>query len=117
MSFSINHRKSGTVTVVDLGGRIILGEPEKQLLEHINELIRQGDRSFLLNLGNVNFLDSAGLGTIVKCYKAATENNGHLKLLNVPPKVLRLLQITNLQTFFEIFDDETTALNSYAIPQ
>ena len=113
MSVKIDHRKSGLVTVVDLSGKIILGDAANQLLATAKELIGQGERNLLLNLAEVSYVDSAGLGTMVKCYKAATESQGRMKLLNVSGKIRVLLRITKLQSIYEIFDDETAAINSF----
>jgi anti-sigma B factor antagonist len=113
MSLTIDHRKSGPVTVVDLSGKIILGEAANRLWETAKELISQGERNLLFNLAEVPYLDSAGLGAFVKCYNAANDSQGHIKLVNVSGKIRELLRITKLQTLFEIFDDETTAVKSY----
>jgi len=113
MSLKIDHRKSGPVTVVDLNGKIVLGDASTQLLETVKELISQGERNFLFNLAEVPYLDSAGLGTFVKCFNTASATKGRVKLVCVSAKIRELLRITKLHTLFEVFDDETAAINSY----
>jgi anti-sigma B factor antagonist len=109
----ILQRKIGAVTVLDLEGKVILGEPSNRLLETTKNLLTQGERNLLLNLAEVSYLDSAGLGSVVQCYSSVLHSNGRLKLLKVPARILELLRTTKLQSRFEMFEDEATALESY----
>ena len=112
MSLKIDHRKSGSVTVVDLSGKIVIGNGAEQLLQTAQELVRQGERNLLFNMTDVSYLDSAGLGIIVKCHNAATASHGHIKLVNVSSRIRDLLRITKLHTLFEVFEDEAAAVRS-----
>jgi len=109
----IAERNSGKVTVLDLSGRITLGEGDVLLKDKLHSLVNQGRRDVLLNLGNVNYVDSAGLGAIVSAYTTMTRAGGSLKLANVTKKLQDLLSITKLLTVFETFDSEDEALRSY----
>jgi anti-sigma B factor antagonist len=113
MSLKMVQRKTGSVVILDLAGKVILGEPANQLLETTKALVSQGERNLLFNLADVSYLDSAGLGIVVKCYKAATEKQGRIKLLGVPQNIRDLLRITKLQSFFELHDDEAAAVQSF----
>ena len=112
MSLKIDHRKTGSVTVVDLSGKIIVGDGAERLLETAKDLVRQGERNLLFNMSGVSYVDSAGLGVFVKCHNAATESDGRIKLVNVSARIRDLLRITKLHTLFELFDDESTAVRS-----
>ena len=113
MSLQIRHRKSGSVTVVDLDGKIVVGDAVNVLLDTSKRLIGEGDLHLLFNLAGVSYLDSAGLGAFVKCHNIATDKQGRIKLLHVPQSIRDLLRITKLQSLFEVFDDEATAVQSY----
>jgi anti-sigma B factor antagonist len=112
MSLKIDHRKTGSVTVVDLSGKIVMGDGAERLLETAKDLVRQGERELLFNMSGVSYVDSAGLGVFVKCHNAAAESDGHIKLVNVSSRIRDLLRITKLQTLFEVFDDESAAVRS-----
>jgi anti-sigma B factor antagonist len=103
----------GDVTVISLSGAITLGAPTSQLREWILEALNQGRKKILLNLGEVYFIDSSGLGELVSAYTSVTGRGGRLKLLNLNRRVRDLLQITKLYTVFEVFDDEGKALASF----
>ncbi len=109
----ITHRKAGSVTVIDLSGRLIYGEAANSLLETSKGLLARGENQLLFNLKEVSYLDSSGLGTLVKCFNAARVQKAGMKLVHLPGSIRELLRITNLLTFFEIFDDEAAALNSF----
>jgi anti-sigma B factor antagonist len=109
----ISERKSGKVTVLDLSGKVTLGEGDVLLKDKLYSLLNQGQKDVLLNLGNVNYVDSAGLGAIVAAYTTMTRGGGSLKLLNLTKKLQDLLSITKLLTVFETFDSEDEALRSY----
>jgi anti-sigma B factor antagonist len=109
----IAERETGSVTVLDLSGKITLGEGDNQLKDKLNSLLHQGKKNVLFNLAEVNYVDSAGLGALVMAYTTVTREGGSLKLLNVTRKLQDLLSITKLLTVFETFDSEDEALRSY----
>ena len=109
----ISERKSGKVTVLDLSGKVTLGEGDVLLKDKLYSLLNQGQKDVLLNLGNVHYVDSAGLGAIVAAYTTMTREGGSLKLVSVTKKLQDLLSITKLLTVFETFDSEDEALRSY----
>ena len=109
----IAERESGSVTVLDLSGRITLGEDGTLLKDKLQSLLHQGKKKLLLNLAQVSYVDSAGLGALVSAYTTVTREGGSLKLLNVTKKLQDLLSITKLLTVFETFDSEGEALKSY----
>jgi anti-sigma B factor antagonist len=109
----IAQRESGTVTVLDLSGKITMGEDGNQLNDKLQSLLHQGKRNMLINLGQVSYVDSAGLGAIVRAYTTVTREGGTLKLTNVTKKLQDLLSITKLLTVFETFDSEDEAVRSY----
>ena len=114
MSLKASSRQVDGVTVVDLSGRIVLGEGSDILREALRDLVSRGQKKILLNLGDVNYIDSSGLGALVSGYTSLTGQQGQLKLLNLTKKVHDLLQITKLLTVFEVYDDEGAALKSFA---
>jgi anti-sigma B factor antagonist len=101
------------VTVLDLNGRITLGEGSVQLRDAIRDLIGKGQKSILLNLSEVNYIDSSGLGELVSAYTTARNQGAALKLLGLSKKVNDLLQLTKLYTVFDIYDDEASGIASY----
>ena len=109
MALTIHSREVDGVTVLDLSGRITLGEGSVQLRDAIRDLISKGSKSVLLNLGDVNYIDSSGLGELVSAYTAVKNAGGDLKLLNLTKKVRDLLVITKLLTVFDVSDDEAAA--------
>jgi anti-sigma B factor antagonist len=110
----INVRIVGNVAVVDLSGKITIGEGDIQLRDKIHELLEGGRKDVLLNMEKVSYMDSAGIGELVACYKRAREKSGTVKLLKASGKVADLLQLTKLQEVFETFEDEKEALASFA---
>lgn len=113
MALSIASREVDGVTVLDLNGRITLGEGSVQLRDAIRDLIGKGQKSILLNLSEVNYIDSSGLGELVSAYTTARNQGAALKLLGLSKKVNDLLQLTKLYTVFDIYDDEASAIASY----
>ncbi|MFZ0303021.1 MAG: STAS domain-containing protein [Terracidiphilus sp.] len=113
MALSIASREVDGVTVLDLNGRITLGEGSVQLRDAIRDLIGKGQKSILLNLSEVNYIDSSGLGELVSAYTTARNQGAALKLLGLTKKVNDLLQLTKLYTVFDIYDDEASAIASY----
>jgi anti-sigma B factor antagonist len=109
----IAERESGSVTVLDLSGRITMGEDGNLLKDKLQSLLHQGKKNILFNLAQVSYVDSAGLGAIVSGYTTVTREGGSLKLANVTKKLQDLLSITKLLTVFETFDSEDEALRSY----
>jgi anti-sigma B factor antagonist len=106
-------RQIGKISVVDLSGKITIGEGDVVLRERVSELLDGGNQSLLLNLEKVSYMDSAGIGELVACYKRAKEKDGTVKLLNPSGKVYDLLQLTKLEEVFETFKDEKEALVSF----
>ncbi len=106
-------RKVDNVTIVDLSGRITLGEGSVVLRDTIRDLISKGDKKILLNLGEVTYIDSSGIGELVSAFTTVRNQGGELKLLNLTKKVHDLLQITKLYTVFDVKDDETAAIQSF----
>lgn len=106
-------RRVDGVTILDIGGRITLGEGSTQLRDSIRQLLAQNEKRILVNLGEVSYIDSSGLGELVSAFTTVRSEGGELKLLNLTRKVRDLLQITKLYTVFDIHDDETRAIASF----
>jgi anti-sigma B factor antagonist len=113
MALTIASRQVDGVIVLDLSGRITLGEGSVQLRDAIRGLISKGDKNILLNLGDVNYIDSSGLGELVSAFTTAKNQQAEVKLLNLTKKVHDLLQLTKLYTVFDIKDDEASAIASF----
>ncbi len=113
MSAKLTVRQADQVTVVDATGRITLGEGARLMRDKIAELLKAGKSQILLNLGEVSYIDSSGIGELVAAFTSVTNRGGQLKLLNLTKNVEGLLQITKLYTVFEVFDSEVTALRSF----
>ena len=109
----VNIRKEGDVSIVDLAGKITIGEGDVVLRDKVTDLLELDERKILLNLEKVSYMDSAGIGELVACYKRAKERDGTVKLLNPSGKVYDLLQLTKLEEVFETFKDETEAVGSF----
>ena len=112
MSMSVNIRRLDDVVILDLSGRITIGEGTLVLRDHIQKRLSAGDQKFLLNLADVDYIDSSGLGELVTSFTTVRNQGGQLKLLSLTRRVRDLLQITKLLTVFETFDNETEALKS-----
>src|ERR1019366_5013894 len=110
----IEERAAGDVKVLDLKGKITLGEGDELLKDKINSLVNQGFRKILLNLEGVPYMDSAGLGEVVRTYTTVSRQGGSLKLLNVTKRISDLQSITKLLTVFETFDNESEAVRSFS---
>ena len=110
---SIKDREVGDVTILDLSGKITIGEGSVQLREAVRRLLDEGKKKILLNLGEVAYVDSSGIGELVSSYTTTNNQGGHLKLLNLTKKIQDLLMITKLLTVFETFDSEVSALESF----
>jgi len=110
----MTERAVGNVTVLDVSGKVILGDgSDKTLSDKLRSLVEQGRKQLVLNLGNVSYVDSAGLGAIVHSYATVKNQGGSLKLVNVTGKLRDLMSITKLLTVFETFDDEAAAVKSF----
>jgi len=113
VSMKATTRQVDSVTVIDLSGRITLGEGCAQLRELIRDLLAKGHKNMLLNVADVNYIDSSGIGELVSGFTAVSNHGGQLKLLNLTKKVHDLLQITKLLTVFDVHDDEAKAISSF----
>ena len=113
MTFRATHRETSGVIVVDISGRITLGEGSAALREMVRDLLTKGQKRIVLNLGEVNYIDSSGIGELVSGYTTVKNQGGELKLLNLTRKVHDLLQITKLFTVFDVHNDERSALSSF----
>ena len=111
---TIDTRSVNGVTIVDLHGKVTIGEGSREIREKIRELLENGNKDILLNLGDVSYVDSAGIGELVSSYTTVTNQGGQFKLLNLTKKIRELLAITKLLTVFDSFDDETAAIGSFS---
>lgn len=110
---NISNRQSGNVTIVDLAGKIALGESNRALHETIRGLTADGQKNIILNLANVTLIDSSGLGELVASYASVERNGGSMKLANLSDRFIELITITKLYTVFDIFENEADALASF----
>jgi anti-sigma B factor antagonist len=110
----IDERTVGDVLVLDVNGRITLGEGDEILKDKVNSLLNQGKKKIVLNLADVPYVDSAGLGAIVRTYTTVSRQGGSLKLLNLTKRITDLLSITKLLTVFETYDSEDDAVQSFS---
>ena len=114
MKMTASTRLVGGVTIADLSGRIVLGEGSAGLRDLLRKLVSEGIKKILLNLRNVDYIDSSGLGELVSAFTSLRSQGGELKLLNLTKRVRALLQITKLLTVFDITDDEATSVKSFS---
>lgn len=112
MKFST--RKVGNVVIIDVEGKILLGEGDVEIKYVVDGLLQQGKKNILLNLAKAPYLDSAGLGEIIRCFTTLRRNGGQFKLLSPNQRVIDLLRITKLLNVFDWYDDETSALTSFS---
>jgi len=113
VSVKLNSRQVGDVTVVDVAGRITLGEGSSALRDTLRELVGKGQKKILLNLGEVSYIDSSGIGELVSGFTTVTNSGGQLKLLGLNKRVKDLLQITKLYTVFDVHEEEAAAVRSF----
>jgi len=113
VTMKASNRQVSGVTVVDLSGRITLGEGSTVLRETVKDLLSKGQRKILLNLADVTYIDSSGIGELVSAFTSVRNQGGDLKLLKLTKKVHDLLQITKLYTVFDVKDDEAGAIQSF----
>jgi anti-sigma B factor antagonist len=114
VSMKIKTRQVDGITVMDCSGRITLGEGSVTLRDAVRDLLSKGSKKILLNLGDVTYIDSSGIGELVSAFTTVKNQGGDLKLLNLTKKVHDLLQITKLYTVFDVKDDEASAVASFA---
>jgi anti-sigma B factor antagonist len=114
MSIKLSSRQVGDVTVVDAAGRITLGEGSSALRDMLRDMVAKGQKKILLNLSEVSYIDSSGIGELVSGFTTVTNQGGSLKLLGLTKRVKDLLQITKLYTVFDVHDDEASAVRSFA---
>jgi len=114
VNVKLTTRQVGDVTVIDATGRITLGEGASTFRDMIRDLATKGNKKLLVNLGDVSYIDSSGIGEMVSGFTTVTNHGGQLKLLSLSKRVKDLLQITKLYTVFEVFDDEASAVRSFA---
>jgi anti-sigma B factor antagonist len=114
MSVKLTVRQVGDVTVIDAAGKITLGEGASTLRDELRELVKKDQKNILLNLREVTYIDSSGIGELVSAYTSITNQGGRLKLLGLTNRVKDLLQITKLYTVFGVHEDEAHAVRSFA---
>lgn len=114
MSVKLSTRQVGDVSVLDVSGRITLGEGSSALRDTLRDLMSKGHKKILLNLGEVSYIDSSGIGELVSGFTTVANQGGQLKLLGLTKRVKDLLQITKLYTVFDVHDDEASAVRAFA---
>ena len=115
MSMKASIRQVESVVIVDLSGRIKLGEGSAVLRDTVKDLLGKGQRNILLNLGDISYIDSSGIGELVSAFTSVRNQGGELKLLHLTKKVHDLLQITKLYTVFDVKDDEAEAISAFSL--
>jgi anti-sigma B factor antagonist len=113
MSLKIEPRQVARVTILDIHGRIILGDEIARLRDAVHGLVSEGKKKIILNLAGVDYIDSSGVGALVGCFTSVRNAGGELKLLNLPQKVQDILHVTKLYTVFDVRDDEFNAVKSF----
>ena len=114
MSLKLTTREVNGVIIIDLSGRLTMGEACAAIRDEIRDELSQGQRKIVLNLADVSYIDSAGLGELTAAYTTTKNRGGQLKLLNLTKRVQDLMQITKLYTIFDVYDDERKAITSFA---
>ena len=114
MSMKVAIRQVDGITILDLSGRITLGEGSITLRDSVRDVLAKGSKKILLNLGQITYIDSSGIGELVSAFTTVKNSGGELKLLNLTQKVHDLLQITKLYTVFDIWDNEASAITAFA---
>lgn len=109
----IKERQAGDVTVLDMNGKVTIGEGSVALRSAIRRLLEEGKKKILLNMSGVGYIDSSGIGELVSSYTSINKDGGQLKMLNLTQKLQDLLAITKLLTVFDVYDSESEALNSF----
>ena len=111
---NIDTRNVNGITILDIHGKITIGEGSREVRTKVREVLENGEKNILLNLGDVSYVDSSGIGQLVSSYTTVTNQGGQLKLLNLTKKLEELLAITKLLTVFDSYDDEATAVGSFS---
>jgi anti-sigma B factor antagonist len=106
-------RQVDGITILDLSGRITLGEGSITLRDSVRDVLAKGSKKILLNLGQITYIDSSGIGELVSAFTSVKNGGGELKLLNLTQKVHDLLQITKLYTVFDVWDNEASAITAF----
>jgi anti-sigma B factor antagonist len=114
MNMTISTRQVGGIMILDIGGRIVLGEESSSVRDAIRNLLNKGHKQILFNLGHVDCIDTIGLGSLVGAFTTVRKQGGELKLLNLPEKFADVMQITKLYTVFDIINDEAVAVKSFS---
>jgi anti-sigma B factor antagonist len=112
MKFSVRNAKD--IVVIDVDGKVVLGDGDVEIKEIVDDLLQKGNKKILLNLAKVPYLDSAGLGEIIRCFTALRRSGGHLKLLSPNQRIVDLLNITKLLNVFDCYDSESAAIKSFS---
>ncbi len=112
MKFSV--RKVGEIQVIDVDGKIVLGDGDVEIKKAVDDLLQKGNKMILLNLAKVPYLDSAGLGEIIRCFTALRRSGGNFKLLSPNQRIVDLLSITKLLNVFDCYDSESSAIKSFS---
>jgi anti-sigma B factor antagonist len=110
----LSSRVVGDVTILDVEGKILLGEGDVEVKQAVDDLLARGRRKFLMNLAKVPYIDSAGLGQIIRCFTTVRKAGGALKFLSPNPKVIDLLTVTKMLNVFDWYNEESDGLNSFA---
>ena len=110
----ISTRKTANVVIIDVDGKMVLGEGDVEIKKTVDQLLEKGHKSFLLNLAKVPYVDSAGLGEIIRCFTTLRKTGGHFKLLSPNRRIIDLLTITKLLEVFDIYDSESAAIASFS---
>ena len=113
MSLEIHRREREGIVILDLDGRLTVGEEASKFREYMQKLVDSGQRNIILNTAKVDYVDSTGLGALVMCYTTLQRAGGKVRLLNLSRRSIELLVMTKLTTIFEVFDDEQNAINSF----
>lgn len=113
MSLKMSNREVSGIVIIDLSGQLTLGESSAAIRDEVRDQTNQGLRKILLNLANITYIDSAGLGELTAAYTSVKNRGGELKLLSLTKRVHDLMQITKLYTVFDVYDDEKKAIASF----
>jgi anti-anti-sigma factor len=113
-AMKLSTRKTGNVVIIDIEGKVVLGEGDVEVKKTVDDLLNRGNKKFILNLAKVPYLDSAGLGEIIRCYTTLRKSGGNFKLLSPNRRIVDLLTITKLLDVFDSYDNESAAVASFS---